>query len=192
MSPESVDDRDNSKAAIKERLGENYMKRKTPDEMKEFGDLPTWVRTAAVCKYLMGMTWKDVASKVNRSPKTVQGYTSSPAFKRWKSELEEASSDPKLMAELVLRSNALGVTLEYLAAFQQAIDDSDYKETGIMARDLLDRIGVTKKSEKGPSGGMTINVTLPGGASLEPVMVETEYKQLESEDPDYEVVDDDD
>lgn len=170
---------ENSTKKIKARM--DKYGRKLPKERTEYSDLPTWVRTAAAMKYVLGMTWKQVADKVGKSPSTVDAYKRSPAFKRWREELKDAAQDPKTMAEYALKASAMGVTMEYLAAFQKAIDASDYEATGKMARDLLDRVGVTKKKDT-QSSQPSLHITIAGGAADAPA-IEADYEIVEDEEP---------
>lgn len=168
---------ENTTKAIKKRM--DKYGRKTPQERTEFSDLPTWVRAAAAMKYVLGMTWKEVASRVGKSPSTVDAYKRSPAFKKWREELYDVSEDPRAMAEFALRSSAMGVTMEYLAAFQKAIDASDYEATAKMAKDLLDRIGINKKERKKQTQP-TLHITI-GGGGVEVPAIEAEWEEVDED-----------
>lgn len=135
-----------------------------PSEKTEFEQLPTWVRTACAMHELMGLTWEAVHKRTGKNPAAIKRYRSSPAYQEWREELKKAASDPRMMAEIMLKSSALGVTVEYLAAFEKSIDASDYQTTGKMAQDLLDRIGVTRKASKEATPTIVVNL---GSTSLE-------------------------
>ena len=172
-----------TKAAILARLDKYNVK--TPAERTELSDLPQWVKTAAVYKEIMGASWEEAASRFKRKGSTLEKYNRSPAYQKWRESLRDVAEDPKMMAEAVLKSSALGVTVEVFAAFQAAIDANDYKETGVIGRDLLDRIGVTKKSDKNVAQAQTIVVNL-GSNSLEIPLGDSRVQSVE--EGDFEVV----
>lgn len=151
-------------------------------ERTEFSDLPVWVRTAISMHDLLGMSWREVCEKVGKSPHTLDNYKKAPAVKQWRAELAEISEDPKAMAEMLMKAHGLSITLEYLSAFEKAISSGDYKETGIMARDLLDRVGIQKKAPK-QELPTSIHITYSGrpGHSFEPLAVEAEWETVEEE-----------
>lgn len=167
---------ENTNEAILARM--DQYGRREPRERLEFSDLPTWVRTAAALKYLLGLSWKDAAERVGKKAGSVRSYKASPAFTAWRYELEEASKDPKAMAELVLKAHALGVSLDYLAAFQKAVEANDYKEVGAQARDLLDRIGIQKKDSR-RNAPAQLHITIAGGGSIDVPVVEAEWEEIE-------------
>jgi hypothetical protein len=159
---------------------------------QDIRELPRWVRMALVEYETLGMTYKECAKKFMKGESTLRGYGSSPAGKTWRAQIREMANDPVKMAEATIRSSIAGVTLDYLLAYQNAIDRNDYKEVGVMSRDLLDRVGVTKKERnKGDGGGKhTIVINLGGGVSLEKELIETSYEEPDVQDADYEIVSD--
>lgn len=163
---------------------------KRDSEKQEISDLPRWVRLCLVEYETLGLTYGEVAKKYNRARSTLEKYGASPAGKKWRKQVKDVSNDPVKMAEATIRSSIANVTLEYLLAYQNAIDRADYKEVGVMSRDLLDRVGVTKKDRKSGSGGgkNTIVINLGGGVSLEKELIETSYES-DDEDEDYVIVD---
>lgn len=171
---------DNSKQKILARM--DKYNRKMPDERVEFTDLPTWARTAAAYHDLLGMSWREAAGKVGKKPGTLDAYKTSPAFKRWRSELQEAALDSQTMAEMVLKAHAAGITVEYLAAYQKAIEVGDYNAVAKISQDLLDRANVTKKSApKTQTPAITIN--------LDSRSLEIPLGDSEVEEGDFEVID---
>ena len=172
---DSVDKRDSKRfitPEVKERLALAKIERK---ENPDFTKLPTHVRVACAMHELMGMTWEEIGKRLGKSPATLSAYTGFAGYKKWREELQAHSEDPKTMAELTLRSNAMGITLEYLAAFQAAVDAGAYSEVGKMAKDLLDRAGVITKKNEG-AGAINIRLSL-GGALLEGPIAEAEWTE---------------
>lgn len=162
-------------AEVKARLA---LQRDTRREVTDFADLPTYVRTACAMHELMGMTWEEVGERLGKKPETIKKYTQYTAYRTWRDELQTVSKDPKAMAELALRANAMGITLDYLAAFQTAVDAGAYTEVAKMAKDLLDRAGVIAKKSEGNSA---INIRLSlGGALLEGPVVEAEWSEADA------------
>lgn len=150
-----------------------------PKDKQEFSELPAWVRAAAPMHELLGMPWEDVMKRFGKSETAIKRYRSSPAYKKWKVELEEASLDPKAMAEITLKASTLGVTVDYLAAFEKSIEAGDYQATGKMAQDILDRVGLVKKQPK-TEGARSLIINL-GSASFEIPMGESTAEIPEGE-----------
>lgn len=158
----------------------------TPAEKTEFKELPVWVRAAVSMHELYGITWKEAAKRVGKSHETLREYRKdSPAVKAWVGELQEMTEDPKVMGEMMLKASGLGVVLEYLAAFEKAIEVNDHQQVGVMARDILDRIGIQKKAPKNELP-TTINIVYSGrdGEAFEPIAVEAEYDIVDDDDDD--------
>lgn len=174
---------DNSKEKILARM-DQYGRREA-EERTEFADLPTWTRTAAAFHDLLGLSWREAAAKVGKKPGTLDYYKASPAFRRWRAELQEAALDSQVMAEMVLKAHAAGITVEYLAAYQKAIEVGDYNAVAKISQDLLDRANVTKKSApKTQAPAITINLD---SRTLEIPLGDS---SVEIEEGDFEVVDD--
>lgn len=151
----------------------------------EFADLPAHVRTACAMHELMGMSWKEIAERLGKAESTVDKYKRYPAYKAWREELQEASQDPSTMAQMALKSSALGITLEYLAAFEKSIAAGDYNTTHKMAKDLLDRAGVIAK--KSNEGAISVKIQMGGTSAglLESPSVEAEWELVhDAEDDD--------
>ena len=157
---------------VKEKLA---LMRGSRKEVTDFKDLPVYVRTACAMHELMGMTWEEIGSRLGKAPATIKKYTEYAAYKTWREELHTVSEDPQKMAELTLRANAMGITLEYLSAFQAASDAGNFTEVAKMAKDLLDRAGVIAKKSEG-AGAINIRLSL-GGALLEGPVVEAEWSE---------------
>lgn len=156
-----------------------------PHEKTEFSELPAWVRAAAPMHELLGLPWEEVMKRFGKGETAIKRYRGSPAYKKWKEELEATSLDPKMMAELTLKASTLGVTLEYLAAFEKAVEAGDYQVTAKLAQDLLDRQGIVKKTPK-QDGPRSIIVNL-GSASFEIPMGDSAVEDIP--EGDYEVLD---
>lgn len=162
--------------AIAARLSQYTVK--PMKEREDMADVPRWAKTAAVYKEVLGLSWNDAAAKVGRKGTTLKAYVAAPAMDRWRESLRKISDDPKALAEAILRGNALGVTLDYLSAFQGAIDAHDHREVGVMARDLLDRIGIQKKDSK-RNAPAQLHITIAGGGSIDVPVVEAEWEEIE-------------
>jgi hypothetical protein len=147
-----------------------------PHEKEEFSELPAWVRAAAPMHELLGLPWEDVMKRFGKAEGAIKRYRASPAYKKWKEELEATSLDPKAMAEMTLRASTLGVTLEYLAAFEKSVEAGDYQITAKLAQDLLDRQGIVRKTPKA-EGPRSIIVNL-GSASFEIPMGESKAEDI--------------
>lgn len=172
-----------SKLQRARRLGQKYDN--TPAiEKKSIGELPKWVRMSLVEGAIEEATYAECAKKYGRKGSTLKAYANSPAGKEWRAQIEVALADPLKMSEMMLRASAANTTVDYLMAFQSAIDAGDYREVGVMARDILDRLGVTKKtSGEGAAAKQTIVINLGGGVSLEAPTVSTSYESsVEGED----------
>lgn len=143
----------------------------------EPNDLPRWARLALARHVTLGESLKDAAKQFGRSERTLQNSAYSPAGRKWMAMVEAAAEDPLRMATALLQASTMQVTMEYLQAFQQAIDAQDYREVGVMARDVLDRMGMTKK-DKGSGGAAkpTIVINLGSGVNLDAPMVESSYE----------------
>lgn len=164
-----------------ERLSQRNIHRDKVD----FNELPVWVRNVAAMNVLLGVPFQKGCKKYNRSTKTLKEYKSSVAYKAWEEELKAKAVDPEFIAQSLLKSSTLNVTLEYLAAYEKAISSGDYKEVAKMSQDLLDRGGITKKKEVNDQR-VVVKLDL-GGMSLEAPTIEASYEEVE-EDEDYVMV----
>lgn len=116
-------------------------------EYEDPADLPRWAKMALVEHVMLGENLETAAKHRGKSRSQLQKYSSSPAGKKWKAEITKIADDPVKLAEMMIRSSIHSVTAEYLAALDTAIQAGDYKEVGVMSRDMLDRMGVTKKKD---------------------------------------------
>lgn len=158
-----------------------------PDKKEKIADLPRWVRLALVEYETQEETYAHVAKKYGRKGGTLEKYGRSPAGLEWRAQVAQVMADPLRLSEIMLRASATNVTLDYLMAFQSAIDASDYREVGVMARDILDRLGMTKKANsEGSARAPSIVINLGSGMSLEAPMVSTTYESsMEGDDEEY-------
>ena len=177
---------------------EEIAKLKTLKEIKnhertELSDLPGWAKAALVYKYLYDVSYEDAlkAVGVKRAVRTLENYRKTPAGKDLRAMVQKFSDDPVAMANAFLRSSAMGVMVDRIAFLEMAKATGNFIEADKIARDLQDRVPeLAKKSgSKGGSGTMTIQVNLPGGASLEPIMIDSSYELTAEELPDYEIED---
>lgn len=145
-------------------------------EIEEVSDLLPWVKAAITRVCVSGETIDEAAAAYGKKGGTLRNYYYSPAGVKWRAGLREFTDDPVRMAESLLRATTLGVTLEYLGALEAAKSAGDYKEIGVMSRDLLDRQGVEKKrggdDSKKPT---TIVLNLGAGFTLEAPTVKASY-----------------
>ena len=153
-----------------------------PQEKENVEDLPRWVKTALVFKALDGMSFKQAAERVSRSPDTLSKYSRSPAAKKWLSSLSEFLDDPVEMAKAYLRANALSVTLERLAFLEMAIAAGDYKAGDAIAKDIQEKIGITAPKAKN-DGPAVLNITI-GGGSVEVPIIEASYEIVDGDEDD--------
>ena len=160
--------------------------RREPADFKDYKDLPVWVRTACAFVFLNGMTQKEAARRCGKAAGTLGGYINhSPAVQDWIQKLKSASTDPVKMAEWAIQGNALGVSMEYYAAYEKAIDANDYKEVARMSQDFLDRAGVTRKKDTKDDGKITVTLNIAGG--LDVPTVTASYDEVETVDTDFEI-----
>lgn len=160
----------------------------------ELSDLPRWAKTALVEFEIMGLTWEEAAKRHNRTGATLSQYGKSPAGQKWREQLRRFADDPVALAEAMIRGNALNITLDRIAFLEGLKEAGDFVEADKIARDLQDRIPeLAKKSGNKQAGGMTIHLTLPGGNSLDAVVVQSVSEPaglLEGEvTTDYEIID---
>lgn len=160
-------------------------------EKTRIADLPKWAKLALARRELYGETHEEAAKHFGRTKSSLEKYASSPAGKTWIGSLEELGNDPVFVAESLIRSNALGVTFDAFWALELAKEKGDYKEVGVISRDLMDRVPEIRKSQ---AGGHTapaqIIIQFGGGASFEPLAVETEHSRAveAAQEADFEIV----
>lgn len=176
---------ENTNEKILERLA--HLDVVPANEKENVEDLPRWVKTAFIMKDLDGLTYKEIAKRFNRSPKTIKNYASSPAAKEFRSLVQDWADDPINVAEAYLKGNALSVSLDRIAFLEMAIQAGDYKEGDRIARDLQDRIGLTKKASKGDVAP-SITIQLPEGTTAQAIEADYEVLDEESVEADYEVL----
>lgn len=158
---------------------------RNPQDFKEYKDLPTWVRTAIVMCEITGLSRAEAAKRCGKAASTLGiYYTKSPAAKAWIAELQDIKVDPLKMSEMIFKSNSLGVSLEYFATYEKAIEAGDYQTAAKISQDLLDRAGVTKKKEK---SNEKIQVTLNIAGSLDVPEISASYDEVVLEDDEFDV-----
>lgn len=153
---------------------------KKPENMAEFKDLPTWVRVAAVMHDVIGLTWAEAAQRCGKkNGGSLQQYASrSPAFKKWREELKTVSEDPIRISEIVLRSTALNITADYLAAYEKAVEVGDYNAVAKMSQDIYDRLGIVRKKEQKQEFKIELSLGSGGVSLLEPPKVEATHEEI--------------
>jgi hypothetical protein len=151
-----------------------------PREREEPSDLPRWVKSALVFKEVYGETYKEAAERFKKTGNTLAQYGQSPAGHKWREQLTRFADDPIALAEAMLKGNALNITLDRIMFLEGLKEAGDFVEADKIARDLQDRIPeLAKKTPKlGLSGGI-LQIVLPAGAGMEPLMVATEHKLIE-------------
>lgn len=163
-------------ATLGEAVAGGYIEK---HERTEITDLPRWVRTALVQHITLDWPLERCARHYGKKVSTLQKYACSPAAKQWKAELTKFADDPKAMAEATLKASAMQITLDYMKAYQSAMDAGDYKEVGVVSRDILDRIGMVKKdTSKGGQQRSIIHINLGQGVSLDVPFVETSFEGI--------------
>lgn len=148
---------------------------------KEIKELPRWVKVALTQYETEDITLKEAAARFGKSSSTLEKYASSPAGKKWRAAVEGIADDPEKLTEFAIRSTVMGVALDNLLAMQMALESGDFKEYGIMARDWLDRAGITKKQSGGSGGAQVLVIKMGQDASLEAPLVESSYEALPGE-----------
>jgi hypothetical protein len=151
-----------------------------PNKREEPTDLPRWVKSALVFKEVYGESYNESAERFKRTGATLSQYAGSPAGKKWREQLTRFADDPIALAEAMLKGNALNITLDRIMFLEGLKEAGDFVEADKIARDLQDRIPeLAKKTPKlGLSGGI-LQIVLPAGAGMEPLMVATEHKLIE-------------
>lgn len=162
------------------------------EDRVELSDLPGWAQAALTYKFLYDVSSADAiaAIKVERSVKTLEHYKRTPAARKLREMVARFKENPVDMATAFLRANAMGVMVDRIVFLEMAKEAGNFVEADKIARDLQDRVPelAKKSASKGATGSMVIQVNLPGGASLEPIMIESEHKQIEGEtEPDWEI-----
>jgi len=161
---------------------------KKSEEIVEFSQLPVWVRTYAAKLHVLGVD-KDTAFKETRKVEgTLRKYTKSPAYKKWVEDLQEMMDDPETYTQGFLRANSFGVGVEYLAAYDKAIQAGDYGLVAKMSQDLLDRVGIVRQKDNRGGEKITVQLNL-GGASIEAPAISSSFEEIP--EVDYEVLDND-
>lgn len=164
-----------TRADRKKIRAQEYFKNRPPKPARDYAkisDLPRWARMALVEYETQDTPYRVLAKRYGKSGRTLEKYGQSPAGRAWRAEVAKTSLDPVKMSEIMLRASATGVTVEYLMALQSAIDAGDYREVGVMSRDILDRLGVRKADKSASAVKPIIHVTLGAGATLEALTVQ--------------------
>lgn len=155
-----------------------------PEEILTFEDLPTWARLMAAQHDLMGLSWEEAARRCGKKGQgSISFWNKTPAMKAWREEIKGVSLDPRAVVERIIGSSIAGVTMDYHAAYEKAVEVGDYKEVAKMSQDLLDRFGVVRKKDQ-PQGAVKIELTLGSGGALalNPPQVETSHEKITEAD----------
>lgn len=152
-------------------------------EKEEVSDLPRWARLAIAEFVNVGGTYADIAQKYGKSKSALAQYSASPAGLKWRAQLAEVADSPEKVSMAMMRASAAAVTMDYLMALEMAVESGDYKEIGVISRDLLDRLGMKReqKANKQAAPSLTINLN---GASLAldmPTVESTAIEVLDAE-----------
>lgn len=156
---------------------------RVPQHAKQnISDLPKWAKLAMARTIIYDETYKEAAAHYDKSTSSLEKLASSPAGKKWRAQLSTLADDPVFIAEALIRSNAAGVTFDAFWALEAAKGAQDYKEAGVIARDLMDRIPELRRQQTATSrGAPQIVINMGGDVSLEPMTVETHHSaQIET------------
>lgn len=168
-----------SKQLTSEELNELHERTgRVPQHAKrETHELPKWAKIALARTILYDETYEEAARAHGKSKSSLSHYACSPAGRKWTAALEQIADDPVRIAEVMIRSSADGVVFDVFWAMEAAKAASDYKEVGIIARNLLDRVPELRAQVQPSGGGQVaqIVINLGAGASLEPPVVESSH-----------------
>ena len=139
---------ENTAEKIRDRLARVGAKQRRPEDVAEIQGLPRWVRTALVYRIVHGMTFKQVAKKFNKSPKTLSWWGRSVGAKKWIARLREIADNPVELARATLESESYQITLDRLLCLQMLKDAGEYAEADKILRDIQDRIGPFKQARQ--------------------------------------------
>ena len=177
----------NSFVAKRKDGTEVVIPQREPQDFVQYKDLPTWVRTAIVMVEILGMTRTEAAKRCGKAQKTLSGYINkSPAAQAWATELRGMTADPQKMAQMVINSNSLGVSLEYFAAYEKAVEAGDYSSVAKISQDLLDRAGVTKKKEKNDEK-IHVTLNIAGSQGIDIPEISASYEEVTLDDEEFNV-----
>lgn len=165
------------------------------EDRTELSDLPGWAKAALVYKYLYDVSYADAikAVGVKRSERTLENYRKTPAGKKLREMIERFKDDPVQMAAAFLRANAMGVMVDRIAFLEMAKASGNFVEADKIARDLQDRVPelAKKQASKGGTGSMTLQINLPGGAKLDPIMIDSSHQLVgDTDEADWEITED--
>lgn len=163
---------------------------KDAHEKEDPKDLPRWVKLALTEYTTIGGTYAEIAEKYDRSVSQLSKYANSPAGKKWRAEVLKIADSPEQVAMSMIRASAANVALDYMMALQGAIDAGDYREIGVMSRDLLDRLGLKKQTKENASKPTLVINVGAGGLALDMPQVQTSAKEVVEVDADWELVED--
>lgn len=147
-----------------------------PKHRRETADqLPRWVKLALTHYETEDITLREAAGRLGKAGSTLEKYAMSPAGKEWRARVAAVADTPEKLAEMTLKAQVASVALDYLLAMQMALDAGDFKEFGVMSRDYLDRVGLTKKTTDSGGRQQLIVIKLGGDSTLEAPLVESSY-----------------
>lgn len=171
-----------SKASLAAHLA--TLPQRHPSTRTKVSDLPRWVKLVIARKDIYGITWAEALDEtaVNRAHSTLAKWIVTPAARTFRSEISNIIDDPIKMGALIIRSDIANAALDYLGAIEAAKAAGDYREVRMGLKDLLKTHNLIKDSDVRTAGGsMTINVTLSGGAALEPAVITSDYTILDAD-----------
>ena len=189
-----TDSVDRKKATPEQIAKLNELPTKRKQDRKELSDIPGWARVAIVYKELFDVSMKDTLEllRIDRAVSTFSQYRKSPAGKKLRKQIERFKEDPVAMAETLLRSSAMQITVDRLLFLEAAKASGNYKEADRIARDLQDRVPELAKKTGGAQAaqsGMVIQVQFSGSEkNLEPIRVTSSHSPVE--EAEYEIEDD--
>lgn len=145
-------------------------------DLEDLEVLKPWMSMGISMHVMYGWTWEEVATKIGHNVDSLRKVSRSPAGRRLREKLQEMFEQPEQVAKLILMSNQVNATVDYLVALEWAKEARDYNAVARMTEKMMPKI--VKEQEAAPPPQQIQITIMGGGAPMAEAFVPTDFKEI--------------
>jgi hypothetical protein len=144
----------------------------------EVSQLPKWVKHSIELHDVDGLSWRAIANKKKRSPKTIQSWMSCPAAKKWRKALAEVIESPTETVRLKATADSKWAYNEMLRLYRACVASGDYTNARHFLAQIHELSGLKQAAQTQTAA--IVQITMQGGTpiSTEIVMGESSAEKV--------------